>query len=420
MMHKRVFRMLQNVNFSDLYAAILILVIVTNIFGLSFAISNSSQVKISNSGRIIKILPLHIENGQIKDVLGNVVYLRGVLRDGYLTSCTGFWQPEGGGPADGITTWSEAAVRCHMQHLKSLGMNVMRWLLNVEWWQKDMATTLDGRTTDRTYKYCVKRAIEIAQEYGIYIILCFYSVRLPGEQPDGPYPPYSNPGDEEIVPNEDAFVNFWQQFANEMKNYPHVIYEIWNEPGVPYQQWFKSTLQKIINAIRAIKDDHIILAQYGYCAGFYIEEFKSLNDPTGNIGYANHIYRHPPGATMGFNESPPGVPAYLYEDVKRCLSQGWWGIEINYVEALENKIPIVVTELGPWTDPDWNQTQEQIYYENILTILNEWNISYTGSHWDNPWVAYRLQNFEGNVAPFPLNEYGQILVSKIAEGKPKS
>jgi hypothetical protein len=381
----------------------------------------TGKLTIHSSGRIIvSTPPLHIENGQFKDMFGNTVYLRGVLRDGYITSCTGFWQPEGESAAGGMYTWSEDAVKVHMRQLKDFGMNVMRWLLNIEWWQKDMATSLDGTPTNKHYKECVKRSIEIAQEYGIYIILCFYSVRLPGDQPSGPYPPYSNSGDEQIISNEDAFVNFWQQFANEMKNYPNVLYEVFNEPvDMPATTWF-NTVQKVINAIRAIGDDHIILAQYGYCAGFEISEFLRLNDTTGNIGYANHIYRFPPGATMGFEESPPGVPAYLYDDVKRCLTDGWWGIEINYDEAVTNKIPIIITELGPWNGPEWNQTQEMLYYENILTILNEWNISYTGSHWDNPWVTFRLQNFEGTVAPFPLNKYGQILVSKIAEGKSKS
>ncbi|MHA1833535.1 MAG: glycoside hydrolase family 5 protein, partial [Candidatus Baldrarchaeia archaeon] len=277
---------------------------------------------ISSSGAILRISPLHVENGQFKDIFGNTVYLRGVVRDGFVTSCTGFWQPEGGSPTSGYATWSEDAVRVHMQQLKDLNMNVMRWLLNIEWWIYDMNTSLDGSTTNRHYRECIKDAIRIAGEYGIYIILCPYQVRV-GPQPKGPYPPYSNEGDEEIIPDEDSFVQFWVNLASEVKSFPNVIYEVFNEPsGMGASTWF-GTVQKVIDAIRGIGDDHIILAQYGYCGGFYIEEFKSLNDPTGNIGYANHIYRHPPGATMGFNESPPGVPAYLYEDVKRCLSQGW-------------------------------------------------------------------------------------------------
>jgi len=355
--------------------------------------------------------PLHVEGRYFKNSLGEIVFLRGVLRDGFLSSCTGFWQPEGGSPTSGWSTWDEVAVRAHMQQLKDYGMNVMRWPLNIEWWIKDMNTSLDGSPTNRHYRESVKDAIEIAQEYGIYIILNFYSVRLPGEQPKGPYPPYSNPGDEEVIPNRSAFVNFWKEFAREMKDYPNVIYEVFNEPvGMPASEWFE-VIQEVINAIRSIGDNHIILVQYGYCGGFQINEFLSLNDPTGNVGYANHIYRHPPGATMG-----SGIPAYTYDDVKKRLTEGWNGVIINYDEAIDAKIPIVITELGPWTVESWNQTQEFIYYQNILQILNEWDISYTGSHWDNPWVYFRLQNFSETTAPFLLNEYGELLIVAVEEG----
>ena len=413
------------------YAIVLISIILTGMSGLSSVLSTSiiltgmsglspvlstlaRETTIRSSGTITRISPLHVGNGQFEDRFGNTVYLRGVLRSQCI-SCVGMWQPEGEGSASGYTMWDESAVRLHMQQLKDYGMNVMRWIMNVEWWQKNLATSYDGRSTDRSYRECIKDAITIAQEYGIYIILCWYVVRQ-GVQPHGPYPPYSNAGDEEIIPDEDAFVSFWVDFAQEMKGYPNVLYEVFNEPvGMPASEWF-DTIQRVIDGIRTTGDDHIILAQYAYCGAFEISEFLSLNDTTGNLGYANHIYRFPPGATMGHTEDD-GVPAYTYDSIKRVLTEGWWGIKINYDDALQNNIPIIITEFGPWNDPSWNQDQEQQYYQNTAQILNEWNISYTGNHWDHPWVAFRLQDFSGYTAPFPLNQYGQILVDKIAEGK---
>jgi len=345
-------------------------------------------------------LPLHIEGSYIKDDLGRVVYLRGVVRVSFTDDSTGWWQPEGGNAAEGLGHWDETAVRLHLQQIQDLGINVIRLIICVDWWKNNLATTLSGAPADRPYRDSIKNTIRLAEEYGIYVVFTAFVVRLPGHQDSYPWAHETDPNGE-VIDTPDDWINFWVDVSTQLKSYSNVLYELWNEPVGPSEVEFFSEFQRAIDAIRANGDDHIIIAHWGYCGYFDWMSRNPLNDPAGNILYSNHIYRQPPGSTMD-----PGQ-LYQYDDIKNQLLNYW-----NYTYMLDNNLPIFIGEIGAWYGIDPN---ELVFFNNTLTILNEWGASYTAMVWDRPDMVWALQ--QNTLAPFPLNDAGQILIDAIAAAK---
>ena len=393
-------------NAYKLTACALILIIIPSLFVYMYKVTALSMAKstISSSGIVVQnytgnLTQLLVEGRYTKDSSGNVVFLRGVNVATYLDATTGWWY--NGGSYYGI--WNEENLRLHLQEMKDWGINHMRILICIEWWINNFQGTLGGQPADRPYRDSIKDTIVIAQEYGIYVVIVPWSVAV-GEAdgytypPPAPYPPHTSHS--EVIPDTQAFVDFWVNVANELKVYPNVLFELWNEPAADIDTWF-SVAQQCIDAIRAIPDDHIIIVQWGYSGG--LQWLRRPDLPTGiNVLYSEHIYRFHGSL---YNNG------YTYDDVYDALYYDHYGWLGDYQYAVENNIPMWIGEIGCWIayDPD---PQEKEAFINTLKILNEWEMGY--SIWD--WFICPGRPF-GVLAvtdvPSP-NLSGQILIHAIA------
>jgi len=379
---------------------------------LSLLISNfayaqfSATQTLASSGSIISFnmtRPLHTEGKYVKSDRGEIIYLRGVNRAFFASDCTGYWQPIGGGSQSGYGSWSETAMQEHLNEIKSFGFNTVRCQFDIKWWIEDASTTLDGFATNRNFRACLEDTIEYASEIGLYVIIVPYSVIATwphiGQDPV-PWAPYSVTDPEgTVMPNRQAFVDFWVDVATELQKYPNVLFELFNEPHGDYtykSEWFAG-VQETITAIRAIQCDNIIVVHWGYCGSFsWVTQYPLTGS---NILYSNHIYHSEnegAGATI-----PEGMSSY--EDIKNKLLNDW-----DYDVVVNSSIPIYIGEFGAvYSDP-----VPFAFFQNLLSLMNDWDMSYTAWVWDQPTLSYNLQ-YDGTI-PLSLNPCGELLVEAIS------
>lgn len=362
---------------------------------------------------------LHVDGRYLKDAWNRTVVLRGVNKGGFVDSPNGWWNPEGGGIYSGFGVWNPDAVKYNLDKMKEWGLNVLRMHTVIEWWINDTSN----------YRQHIKDVITWAGERGIYVIFEPYSIRGGSDAvPYGLlYAPYAtDPEDQAIMPNRQAFVDYWRSVANELKSYPNVLFEIQNEPhgNDTVRDEYFAMAQEVINAIRDTGATQIIIVQWGYsiwCNLDYppptntastmdwVEQYP-LNDSLSNIVYSFHIYRG------NFHRTEPTrVNVWTYDELKL----GYQYCLVDYVLNNLNK-PVLCGEIGAnmW------QTGEELEHEldflsNSLTIFNKWEMSYLVWVWDVPEHLRHgvLELTDGKWYCNP-NQAGQILINKIAEGKP--
>jgi aryl-phospho-beta-D-glucosidase BglC (GH1 family) len=374
--------------------------------GMGMSLISGGSFTPTQTGQIVKNyapesqtgMNLHTEGKYIKDASGNVVYLRGVNRpSGFTVSATGNWFLNGdwiwgytyyGG-------WSETGLRQRLQQIKDMGFNTVRLIFWEDWWQDDVKVYNDNGVekplSDQTYgyRYMMEQTVKIAQEYGIYIIYSPY-----GEccgQAEMPFPGSA-------VPNQQAFADMWKQIAQTI-NYPNVLFELFNEPAGDYDTWMNAA-QAAITSIRSVSNN-LIIAQYGYAGSFDFVTDSRIQGT--NIVYSNHIYHNVYGSTLWnyYGEF------HTYDQVKNCLLDNW-----NYDVALASNKPLYIGEFGHWYQ---GVNYEEEAFNSTLRLMNEWNMSYTAWEWDHPWMGWYLQS-DASAAPYPANNYGQMLAEAITSG----
>lgn len=101
-------------------------------------------------------------------------------------------------------------------------------------------------------------------------------------------------------------------------------------------------------------------------------ELYPLNDPLGNLVYSFHNYRGDFHRTI-----PTRVNSWEYDDLKLALQT----CLVDYVLNTLNK-PVICGEIGAnmWESSE-GLTQELAYFNNSLTIYNEWGLSYIAWVW---------------------------------------
>jgi hypothetical protein len=385
-------------------ALVLILAIALSLF--SFAVAAApGNVVISSSGIIAYgALPLHIDGRYIKDYLGRTVILRGINMPRFIDTPYGDWLLPDGGVI--WSTWDANAAIANLDAMKSWGVNVVRTLSTVEWWA----------TNAGNHRQIIKEWITLAAQRGIYVVYGFWRVTGSGQAADLPYPPYCE--DNNYIRSESDFVELWHGIANELKIYPNVMFELWNEPNgdsTAEASWF-NVVQQTVNAIRSTRSTNIIVVHWGYClwvnmegqgapgtyAGLDWVQQHPLNDSAGNILYSTHIYRD------NLQKDYPTLNAYSYEDLKACFHI----TKVDYVINTLTK-PLWIGEVGP---NQWQTDLENEYsfYNNTLRIMNEWYVGYCAWWW---WVTGTAWgHIEGGLPNYTPNRAGQILQYGIATG----
>ena len=132
--------------------------------------------------------------------------------------------------------------------------------------------------------------------------------------------------------------DFWRYMAPRFKDYPNVIFELYNEPGYPKlvnaENWlnWRRTAQEWVDIIREQAPKNIILI--GSPLWSQITRFAPKYPFTGsNLAYVNHTYK-------GMEESWP-------QEI---------GLEYDWEEVFgkaADRVPIFVTEFGWQADSEW-------------------------------------------------------------------
>lgn len=394
------------------FATIIFVILVLGALNLTPVLSFLvDDITIRSSGSIAIISPLHVEGRYIKDVFNNTIVLRGVNQEGFLDDPDAWWNPEGGGYTSGLRIWNPDAVKYNLDCMKSWGCNVLRLHTNIQWWLENT----------NNYRQHIKDVIAWSGERGIYVIFEPFAI-TGGTQHPMPFPPYIPAEQEAIIPSEQAFIDYWVSVVNELKDLPNVLFELYNEPHAMTDEaadrdvWF-NMVQRLINAIRAAGADHIIIVQWAYgiwCNLAYpppnpsktmdwVEAYP-LNDPLANIVYSFHNYR------PDFHRSvPERYNLWEYDEIKQALQY----CLVDYVINNMTK-PVLCGEIGAnmWESGE-GLTQELAYFNNSLTIYNEWNISYLAWVWTIP--AHMKHGLLQNGYPWlpPPNEAGEILIASL-------
>jgi aryl-phospho-beta-D-glucosidase BglC (GH1 family) len=383
--------------------------------------SLTESVIIRNSGIISQSLmqPLHVEGKYIKDQSGNIIYLRGINKHGFEDGPGGSWQkPDGDIVFD---YFDSAIVAANLDAMKTWGINTVRIHTAIDLWLNE----------NSGFRENVKILAQMLLERNMYLIFDGYSVWHYGMPYHGqdpmPFPPYSIESQEGasrlLIPNEDAFVDYWISVANELKAYPNVLFEIWNEPvGIEGKTWeeiktdWQRVWQKCINAIRQTGATNIIVVQFEYGvwanlqAGVgsdmsWVWEYP-LEDPLGNILYDIHLYRE----NIIRQSEPDYVIGWTYEDVIGVLDFG----KVFYVLNTLNK-PVLVGEIGPniyWQYENEIEYQRELaFYNNSLKIFNSFDIHYTSVFWW-PSGPYAHLTFDPG---YQANDAGNILKTVLSE-----
>lgn len=377
----------------------------------------TTNVVIRNSGTITVISPLRVEGRYIKDIFGNIVTLRGINKHGFEDYPTGSWQRLDGSIIS--NTWEPETIKANLDAMKAWGMNCVRFHFALNFWKYNVGN----------FRNNIKDLATWAAERGMYVIIDGYSVVdsfSEGHEPDPlPYPPYNSRPD--VIGSEAEFIEFWASVAQDLKGCPNVLFELWNEPHIKegytwegMRDSWQNVTQWCINAIRATGAPNIVIASWSWgiwCNLDYPWEpppgpvsdpaatldwipYFNLSDPLNNIIYDTHLYR---GDFI--RSEPEWVNCWTYQDIKLGLQYCW----LEYILNNINK-PILLGETGPnmWNTGE-ELERELAFYNNTLTILNEYGVNYCGFWWW-PTGAYAHLTGQPNFQP---NRAGEILIQSL-------
>ena len=205
---------------------------------------------------------LHTAGHQILNESNNVVYFRGIGRQGDLQSASGMWSE----PGDAVAVWSQkwqsisdnlpmmdATLQCYQQYWH---VNLIRIFVPVNWWWIDNINSIKYQTTAPNITISFRSYIETlvveAAKYGIYVDFCPYSVvdayqfsgSWEGEPITGWVPGTASLSYMKSVTSGAGRteMQFWEQWwtsvVQKIGFYPNAILEMWNEPGDSQSPYF--------------------------------------------------------------------------------------------------------------------------------------------------------------------------------------
>lgn len=362
---------------------------VVSLYPVMSALINNTTIP--STGRIMIMSPLHTYGRYLKDLYNNTVVLHGVWLAEYTDSCVGAW---GGN----YYTWNEANVRADMQNLRDVWhVNEFSTFLWGNWWLNDSAVTLGGYSTNQHYRFAIKEAARIAQEYGLYFQIRLWEPDSREGSVDQPYAPYSTRW------TQQDFINFWTSVATELKSYPNVIFTLYDEPLGNQTLWFDMAT-RAINAIRTAGADNLVVVHWAFCGDcMWMEKWIQESRPTYNIIFSNHIYRY--HGTFAYNPNSPTDITYIRNFLAaKPSASSYTGAGYEYITNTYN-IPIWVSAIGAYSGATDNN--EYAYFNSTLQVLNGWSLSYTAYQWfrsDLPWyVGYRTPNRVGQALINAIN-----------------
>lgn len=351
---------------------------------------------------------LHVSGKNLVDTSSNIVVLRGFNYGRLIDSATGDWILSNGQTV--YKVWDQSAIASNLDAMQQWNGNVIRLLFTIEWWKENT----------NNFHSNVKSFLDLAAARGIYVVFVPWRVSGTGSSPDMPYPPYQeSSSDTAIIPSVDDFVTFWGGVASELKGYPNVLFEFWNEPHGEQTLWF-NTVQQCITAVRNTGANNVIVVQWGYGAGIdmagysYYEagsrigsiyhvdwiEQNSLSDPLSNILWSTHLYRSNfYDSSQGYKKmGDTGYVNYTSNDLE-------WALDI--IGVTSNNKALWIGEIGPnhWA----TVANEYLWYNYVLKELNQNGVGFAAWEWWNggAWTHLGYANYGPNQA-------GEILKANLA------
>jgi hypothetical protein len=332
----------------------------------------------------------------IKDASGNIVYLRGVDKTDFLTDSTGNF--------GSIGVWSQATMQADVNKMKSHGFNIIRVLVNMNWMLTNSRQNWNGQG-NRGFVDCLKDYVAYAETQGIYILLVPWQILgASGPGGSGQSGGETDPWGISPISTIADFVNWWGTVATTFAPYSNMLYDLWNEYHGDYDTWLgsgaTSAVAQATTRIRTITQSPVIV-QNGYAGGIdWVPGEWSWLGPLRNIVISQHIYRV--STFSGFQSSTSKT------QIANVLNNTW-----GY-DSVVGHYPLIIGELGAYIGGAWgDNAAEQTWHQNLLSLLNDWGVSYAEWIWDMQYNgAYAVQ-----VSPRgSLTWAGQNLVNAIAAG----
>lgn len=421
--------------------AIVALFLAINI-GLNIAHSlNDSIFTIASSGTIgiDTARPLHVEGNLVKNDLGKTIYLRGGWVPVFEDTCNARAALAGENWNSYLskTTWRPEAVNLLLNTAKSWGFTSIASFIWIDWWiyncQTELGLPRDSIVTDRPYQQNIAEFLTLAEQRGIYVQIRPYGVEAGwGSVGEGrvnfPFPvtgeSYTHDG--HIIPDANAFADFWYDVAFKLAKHPNVIFNLYDEPIISNRQIWFDAAELAIQKIREAENSaggykHLVQVHWAFCGGcLWMENWIQQGKPLDNIIFSNHIYRDQ--GTLGTGgEETFGRPPYPFDyDTQKAILQYKpndanipdpykpYGRSWKYMVDTYN-VSIVAT-FGANTG--WSSEEEYQSFQNVASILNEWGIGYWVYVWWRTGMSWSIVENEPVVSD--PNRVGQALISAIA------
>ncbi len=323
------------------------------------------------------------------------ITLRGINFRNYLlitggNASTGTWIDFGSAytPSDADLPFNEVTAldywyntESYFTNAQTMGMNVARIALNYRTFEDD-ASPGDG--TPASYKTSgwnfLDQLIAWAKLHNIYLILDMH-ISQPGVL-------QSSAGAEKLwnsATNQTRLRNLWKAIATKYVNEPTIAgFDLLNEPSPPaYSDW-ATLAQNIMNDIRSVDTNHLIIVEY----------VNAIKDSAGNFGAWSLS-----NAQISVTDSNLMYDFHIYSPMTNYQNQGVWklcGNSGNYPDANISETAIDGTS-HPCTKAYLDYTLQTIFSQaisaNVPINIGEWGGEAFGtSIWDNTGGAHYVSD----------------------------
>jgi hypothetical protein len=378
------------------------LVCVLTVAMLAHAMQASAQ---ADSSQATGAKPsVRVKGNRLIDGQGKVLQLRGVNVSALeFTHINGQPEPDGWGGQKpnlkAIKAWNANAIRVPLNEASYLGL--MTYDLPSD--GKGKSTERKGDPTGR-YKQLVRDVVDEATSLGFYVILDLHknapNATMPGIATPVPVSPRSQAQNE--MADADHSPDFWKAVASDYKNYPNVIFDLFNEPhidnfelpsgtwdprvgswiilrdggtgrmfygsdAVIQQRWKSAGMQSLVDAVRSTGATNVVMVtgiSWAQDLSRWIEYVPK--DPLGQLACSWHAYPKY-GATYGTPEyNDPGMGPDAWGWIDAILTAGY---------------PIIIGETGDRSAPG---TTNAPFLAKILAWSDKNSVSVIGWSW-NAW-----------------------------------